>query len=389
MITELEPGDFARIQAILPRPGIHLALESILAGSTPARVFVDSASRPGTALVWSKNHFYLAGATSTPDFNTSLNALFNDRIYPERLAAGAVMLELFSAAAVHWAQGSRAEVTRPNRFDGQAQAILAGKDILPDRREYYQVVSAEVSDPILFLPAGFQLVPVDRSLLDRKELRGLAHLEEELASERPSPEDFLAKSFGVALIKGTELAGWCLSEYNTLDRCEVGIETVEPYRRSGLGTLLGKALVVEAARRGIASVGWHCFAWNTASTATALKIGFKKIADYPIYFAWYHKASNLAVHGNIYLNQGLYSEALDWFKKASVCGDAPAWADWGAGCACARLGDHRTAFRWLSQAIEKGYSDATAFAESEHLASLRQSPEWMILTNKLHDKSTS
>jgi RimJ/RimL family protein N-acetyltransferase len=107
-----------------------------------------------------------------------------------------------------------------------------------------------------------------------------------MCSERPTVQDFLAKSFGVCLSRGDEIVGWCLSEYNCADRCEVGIEIVEPYQRRGLGTLLSLALVEMALSRSVTRIGWHCWASNTPSDATALKAGFELVEDYPAHYAW-------------------------------------------------------------------------------------------------------
>jgi RimJ/RimL family protein N-acetyltransferase len=117
---------------------------------------------------------------------------------------------------------------------------------------------------------------------------GLDALREEMCSERASVDDFLVHSFGICPIhESGALAGWCLSEYNTGDRCEVGIASLPPYQRLGLATAVGSAFVELAASRGIARIGWHCYAGNAASAATALSIGFEKIEDYPALVAWY------------------------------------------------------------------------------------------------------
>jgi RimJ/RimL family protein N-acetyltransferase len=110
-----------------------------------------------------------------------------------------------------------------------------------------------------------------------------------MCSERPAVADFLEKSFGVVAIHGDELAGWCTSEYNSGNRCEVGIGTLEPYQRRGLATVMGSALVEHALWRGITHIGWHCWASNTLSIATALKIGFQKVGEYSTYIAWFDK----------------------------------------------------------------------------------------------------
>jgi RimJ/RimL family protein N-acetyltransferase len=117
---------------------------------------------------------------------------------------------------------------------------------------------------------------------------GLAALVEEMCSERASVEGFVAHSFGLCPVhESGALAGWCLSEYNTGDRCEVGIATLPPYQRLGLATPLGSAFVELAAARGVTRIGWHCFAGNAASVATALSIGFEKVDDYTAIIGWY------------------------------------------------------------------------------------------------------
>lgn len=130
------------------------------------------------------------------------------------------------------------------------------------------------------LPEGFQLKTVDADLLATPELVHLDALKEEMTSERPSVEDFLAQSFGVCAIYNNELAGWCLSEYNADGRCEIGIETTSDYRQRGIGTALTLALLEHAFSHGITEVGWHCFKRNEVSAKTALKAGFEKIHDY-------------------------------------------------------------------------------------------------------------
>lgn len=93
-------------------------------------------------------------------------------------------------------------------------------------------------------------------------------------------------SFGVCPVTADALVGWCLSEYNTGDRCEVGIATLPPHGGQGLATATGAAFVQQALARGITRIGWHCHAENRPSWATALKIGFTKVADYPAHIVW-------------------------------------------------------------------------------------------------------
>ncbi len=231
------------------------------------------------------------------------------------------------------------------------------------------------------LPEGFELRPVDAALLEHARLKNLDALREEMCSERPSVQEFLDHSFGVCLVHGYELAGWCLSEYNTPDACEIGIETREPFRRRGLAALMTAALVEEAQARGVARIGWHCWTSNIPSARTALKAGFELAVDYPACMVWFDEAVNLAAHGAECLDRACYGEALEWFERAfeRAADTAPGWAHWGAACAAARLELHDIALRHLTAALDMGFGDLEHLQSSEHLESLRQTAGWRVM----------
>jgi RimJ/RimL family protein N-acetyltransferase len=131
------------------------------------------------------------------------------------------------------------------------------------------------------LPDGFRLTPVDPVLLDDAALANRDALIEEACSERESVEDFLARSFGVALLHGRAIAGWCLSEYNLGQRCEVGIAVDGAFRRRGLAKALGRAFARQALAADVHDVGWHCWEDNAASVAMARALGFASVRAYP------------------------------------------------------------------------------------------------------------
>jgi len=134
------------------------------------------------------------------------------------------------------------------------------------------------------VPEGYELKLVDSDLLSNKCLENLEDVVEEMQSERLTVGDFLSKSFGCVILRGREIVGWCMSEYNSDNRCELGIATVEAYRRRGLATLTAKTMIRHALDLGINEIGWHCSAENEASIATAKKLGFSKKHDYKVYW---------------------------------------------------------------------------------------------------------
>jgi tetratricopeptide (TPR) repeat protein len=129
-------------------------------------------------------------------------------------------------------------------------------------------------------------------------------------------------------------------------------------------------------------VGWHCWASNVPSAATALRAGFAKVCDYTVYFAWYDAIDNLVVNGNMHFDCAQYEEALGWYERAFARGEAKGWGYWNAACAAAELGQHDVAMRYLTHAIDKGFGDAQRLSNSEHLKSLRARPEWDALLRR-------
>lgn len=268
VIYELARNDCERARPIFQCMDYNLAVNSIIEGATPAGIYVDDPVNPKAAITWTKHRFYLAGDAGNNAFNRAVSRLFAEEIYPQFIAAGMYQLVLYYA---------------PDKWEEKMDVILRNKFPLKSRRQFYAISELE-RDWRALIPAGFTLRRVDRELFADTGLENRHALIEEMQSERPSVEDFMNKSFGFCLVYGDEIVGWCLSEYNSGNRCEVGIETVKAYRRRGIATVTALALVEHALANNITRVGWHCWADNQGSIATARKVSFEKITDYPVYY---------------------------------------------------------------------------------------------------------
>ena len=263
MIHELEPGAFARARPAFRQMDYNLAVDSIIEGTTRSRIFVDDLENPRTAITRNKARVFLSGHPDDDAFNSSLRALFEETIFPQILADDCDVAVLYFA---------------PNAWEERMESLLGGREAQKFPRHFYTIAELKQSFSI---PEGFELRPLDRELLDQAHLKNLDGLVEEMQSERSSVDAFLAHSFGFCALHKDELAGWCLSEYNSTDRCEVGIETLEKYQRRGIGTAVASALIEEAVGRQM-TVGWHSYAGNAPSVALAEKLGFEKISEYPV-----------------------------------------------------------------------------------------------------------
>ena len=247
----------------------HLAVEAVVQGAAAGRLWVDDPLAPRSAVIWVQHRVFVAGEDGGGKGPDGLNGVVREIAAAAR-ARGDWGVGVYAAGGMKWGPV----------LDGLAWKII--------EREYWEIGSEEwkplaAEGQASDWAARLALRAVDRELVTASEFGRMEQLREEMCSERPSVEDFLAGSFGVCLVDEEQdaLAGWCLSEYNCGDRCEVGIEVVETYQRHGLGTLLARALCREAfTRREIRRVGWHCLAANAASGATARRAGLRLAQRY-------------------------------------------------------------------------------------------------------------
>lgn len=358
--------EIGRARPLFRKMEMHLALQAILAGHVDAPVYVDDVDHPHFALTWTMSRVYLAGK---PGNRVAADAL-------RKVFAGVMMREALKAG--HEAYMLCYPDSSWEPFIAQ---ILLEREPIQVGRQYYAFKEAKAEWRSL-LPADMQVREVNAALLAEK-WHNPEFLTEEMVSERPSVEDFLEKSFGVCLTRDDEILGWCLSEYNTHHRCEVGIATRGDVRKRGLGTMLALAFVEMAQARDVARVGWHCSANNAASGATALKAGFEHVADYPAYLGWFDPALNIAQRGYFELMNDNFADSLACYEKALAMPESPEWAYFGAGCAAAMLGQAERALAHLAKAVEHGGEDGDDFRDSKFLTSLRDNLDFNLLLEKL------
>lgn len=201
--------------------------------------------------------------------------------------------------------------------------LYAKQEAALEWRESYRI-STDKGTGAFAAPKGYALVELTADLISRN-LANTGELTEEMASERPSVEDFLAKSFGVCAVRGREIAGWCLSEYNNAEGCEIGIGVMKEHRHKGLASAMTSLFLKTAAGRGAGKVGWDCHRQNAPSWRTAQKAGFTLSASYPTVLVCKDRTMQYGANGNIALRDGDGDAALAWYKKAAARGDAPYW----------------------------------------------------------------
>lgn len=262
-MKELTPAQYDSIRPLFTPLTHYLTPEAIFAGLTPGRVFADDPDVPQTAVAWYGHRAFIVGRADE-SAQQQIAAWWRDVVLYERTQSGLEGLVLHLDMA--WSEQMTAVVTAPQTYARRAYRL-----------------DARGSDWAVDLPADFRLRLVTADLLADERVQNKAYLTEEMVSERPSIDDFLAKSFGLCLLHQDEIIGWCLSEYNCGPRCEIGIAVAEPFQRRGLATLMARAFIGEALTQGVYDIGWICWAGNRPSVATAEKIGLALVDERDVF----------------------------------------------------------------------------------------------------------
>jgi hypothetical protein len=264
MRHELCDDDYGRIRGLFTTPHLPLLADAVIAGNSPARIWVDDPGRPRTAFMWDKGHHgYLAGDAENAAFNAGLTAFLHGR-----LAQGLSFFEIDYASAA-W------EEAIPALFH----------KISPVKRDrlLYVLRRPATAGRDASLPPGFSLQRIDAALLSDTSLKNREAVAGEIGSCWNAIERFLERGFGCAVLCDEEIVCWCTAEYVSEGKCGIGIETVRPYQGRGLATLAASAFVEHAVARQI-TPHWDAWKDNLASLAVARKSGFEELLEYSVFF---------------------------------------------------------------------------------------------------------
>jgi RimJ/RimL family protein N-acetyltransferase len=255
---ELPRTEYPKVRPLFQNLAHSRALVfSLLEGNHTGRVFVDRMGDPRAAfLALACEFWYVAGDAGNTAFLQGLRRLALGELKPP---------------------GGHTFLFPPDEAWQRAlQGLLADfKPMIIARREFDLDVE-RFAQPRGWkdrIPAGFRVQRYDRGLA-----QGVG-LEEFWGSL----DNFLARGFGFAALRGDEVVSRCHTVMVGDGRAEISIETAEPYRRRGLGALAARAFIEHGLAQGVQPV-WSCWSTNTASVQMAEKLGFVARADMPVVY---------------------------------------------------------------------------------------------------------
>ena len=369
-MEKLTNKEFGIARQLLNQISYQTVLETILGCITPGEIYVDNKSNPNMVFAQFKQRTFLSGEPA-PKLRDVLRDHIKTNVHSH--------CQRFNVPYF------RLTVNDPQWFDIIEEALDPKVPIIVGYHCYQKTILNTIEN--FYIPEGFEILPVDQELIN-SDFPGKVDLIDEMCSERESVNAFLDNSFGVAAFKDGALAGWCLSEYNFKDQCEVGIATLPTYQKLGLAKAMTIQFTNQAFAKGIQNVLWHCFESNEPSWRTALSTGFSIVDRHKVLMLYWDPALHFAVHGNIDLGNGDYQTSLIWFKKALHEENAKSWMAFNAACAAAHLDSPEKAFDYVNQAIDLGFYDLDYLVENKHLESLKNHPEWDEVIFRINQRLT-
>jgi GNAT superfamily N-acetyltransferase len=267
LIHLFEPKQAHSLHALFDLPHLGFVVDAMVAGNSPATIWIDNVDHPQSAFIWDNSHsLYFGGAADNPNFKTDLGKLITDTILPEGQKQQLGVFKIYSTSDA-WA--------------AQIPDLLQ-RETLPIReRMLFRFGPGSVTHSPVAL-SGFQLQPITRDLLADSGRANAANVLEEIGSCWTALDRFYAQGFGFCVVTDAgDIAGWCTAEYVSDGVCGVGIETVEAYQGQGVATLAATAFVQHCATQGW-TAHWDSWATNLPSVKVAQKVGFQKVTDYSV-----------------------------------------------------------------------------------------------------------
>ena len=259
-----------------------LIIEGVLAGNSPATIWVADAERPRAALM--SDHtgiFYLVGDAEDAASLDALRRFWAENLYPRALADHWDHLKLVYAPAA-W-ERHIPDLFAPLPLVKRARVLYQSGREMQRRKDAKGFSSAPLR--LCVGSSVYVIWRIDAETLLSEAMPGAAWLREEVGSMWPQLDDFLARGFGYCALHGDELVGWCTAESVSAGRAGVGIAVQREHQRKGLATAMAAAFMAHCAEQGIVA-HWDAWADNVPSVHTAERVGLRRAEEYSVYLWW-------------------------------------------------------------------------------------------------------
>jgi RimJ/RimL family protein N-acetyltransferase len=348
-------------------------------------VFVDDSKNPQTAVILIIPRLFFGGRVDNQEFNRKLRELLYDNLVLKFQEKGFLEIDCYFSNS-NWEVG--------------VKSVL--KDPFPYNRYYYEIKEVKLKNWRDLIPEGYNIEPVDLSLLEKKYLKNYDWLIKEIEENWLPFELGLIENRGFYLVReDEEIVSWCTTEYLTDDNeIEVGIATRDEYQGRGFASIVGSA-TAEYCLTKYKSVGWHCTSTNIGSFKTAEKIGYRRITEYIKAASIINQVDNWVINGFLKSRVKQYKETIEWYENIIEAankntveyqesrylqGEFPIeMVYFRTSTFYSAMGSKKKAFEYLRRAIKSGFKDEDQLHKSKLLKLLHGTEEWDKLLHLMRE----
>lgn len=329
---------------------VHLSIAAVLAGATPGQIWVDNPEYPRVGFAVTPEGEYLTG----------------DANHRACYAALRGIIPLNAYLTLH-----------PESWQTVLGEVWSNSIARKHSRQHFTFREQRHPNWRKLIPDGFELVRVDRTLLNRTELKNYAEVAGRV-EEWHSIDYFMQNGFGFCVLHKNAIVSRCIADCRIDDKCEIGIGTDIDYRRRGLAVVAVSAAVDHCLVQGIRHIGWHCLSSNVGSIAVAHKTGFVKTTDC---FAY---SDGIPAENAGDLTPEEYGKWADYYEKI---GQNDINYLFYAAVGSALSGDSDRALRHLQTLIDGGWAGQPELLVTMWVfASIRDLPKFKMLVTRLREK---
>ena len=379
MINEIQKYDFKKYKQLFKKIFYNLNSLTVINGDNQGRIWLDVPENPKTGvLVDNENSIYLVGDPTNLDLNKEIADLIFNEILPEAKKTA----ENFENTWVIYYDD--------DNWKKKIEQDMDIVDYLPLKRMYFFLKKPSSINWKEIIPAESTMNFINEEFLQRKDLKNFNEITDYIKKSWESKEDFIKRGFGFCLVNNEKIiTSWCISDWVTEKKTEIGVGTDENFRRKGYATLVVKA-TIEYCLKNNFTVSWHCSSHNIASQKTAEKVGFYLAKEYDIVMGSFDKAYILwenTWYRGLYLNQP--EEGIRFMKRFLELREPNASQLFYYGIILVNAGKFKEALETFSDVVNmkphfvKMMRDT--LSNGEEFKNLREIEGWNDLIKKLEE----
>ena len=249
------------LSELLSKDTSSIYFSCVLEDSMAGQVWVDNLEKPSFSVVWNEYQkgFQLMGKPVKKSEYNNIRKFFETVIFQFLIKKNISYFEC--GTDTEELTKMLIAIFEDRNIESAKQKVFSLKQIISPYEEG-QILNNE-----------FEVIAIDDSFFNR-EFDNIEYVTNEIVDTWKSREAYIKKGYGYAAVVDNSIVSRALvtCSYNQHDN--IGVDTLEEYRKKGLSSKLVYHTLLEARKRNRENI-WDCTEDNIASERTALKVGFE------------------------------------------------------------------------------------------------------------------